>query len=149
MVFGVAVLKEHPLTPGFLTHALDQTGKPHFHLPIGVMSKKKKAIRSEDQRSRSLYIHTTGSINYWRNGKSRYNFYKRLAAILSEKRDVPNSKMIAWIRCRVSFSLLRASAVSIRGARSSATRGPLHEPTELQATEGQLENAQEPKTLTF
>ena len=68
-------------------------------------------------------------------------FYKRLAAMLSEKGDVPYSKMIAWIRCRVSFSLLRASVVSIRGVRSSATRGPLHEPIELQATEGQLENA--------
>ena len=51
------------------------------------------------------------------------------------------STVIAWIRYHVSFSLLRASVMSIRGARSSATKGPLHEPIELQATEGQLENA--------
>ena len=66
-------------------------------------------------------------------------FYKRLAAMLSEKRDVPYSKMMGWIRCRMSFSLLRASVMSIRGTRSSATRGALHEPIELQATEGQLQ----------
>jgi len=31
-----------------------------------------------------------------------------------------------------------ASVMSIRGARSSATKGALHEPIELQAAEGQL-----------
>ncbi len=35
--------------------------------------------------------------------------------------------------------LLRASVMSIRGTRSSATRGALHEPIELQATKGQLQ----------
>ena len=58
--------------------------------------------------------------------------------MLSEKRDVPYSKMISWIHCRMSFSLVRASVMSIRGARSSATKGALHEPIELQAAEGQV-----------
>ena len=81
-----------------------------------------------------LVLSTTGGM-----GRAATTFYKRLAAMLSEKRDVPYSKMIGWIRCRMSFSLLRASVMSIRGTRSSATRGALHEPIELQATEGQLQ----------
>ena len=61
--------------------------------------------------------------------------------MLSEKRDVPYSKMIGWIRCRLSFALLRASIMSVRGARSSANRPAneaLHVPVELQSAEGQL-----------
>ena len=72
-------------------------------------------------------------------GRAATTFYKRLAAMLSEKRDVPYSKMIGWICWRMSFSLVRASVMSIRGARSSANKGALHEPIELQAAEGQLQ----------
>ena len=51
-----------------------------------------------------LVLSTTGGM-----GRAATTFYKRLAAMLSEKRDVPYSKMIGWIRCRMSFSLVRAS----------------------------------------
>ena len=62
-------------------------------------------------------LSTTGGM-----GRAATTFYRRLAAMLSEKRDVPYSKMIGWIRCRLSFGLLRASIMSVRGARSSANR---------------------------
>ena len=61
--------------------------------------------------------------------------------MLSEKRDVPYSTMIGWVRCRLSFALLRASIMSIRGARSSRHRPAeevLLEPVEVQAAEGHL-----------
>ena len=98
--------------------------------------------RQYDQRIREvehstftpLVLSTTGGM-----GRAATTFYKRLAAMLSEKKDVPYSKMIGWICCRMSFSLLRASIMSIRGTRSSAPRGALREPIELQATEGQQE----------
>ena len=45
--------------------------------------------------------------------------YKRLAALIATKRDEPYSTTMGWIRCRLSFSLLRASIMCIRGARSS------------------------------
>ena len=72
--------------------------------------------------------------------------------MLSEKRDVPYYKMIGWIRCRMSFSLVRASVMSIRGARSSANKGALHEPIDLQAAEGQPSHrltTTTPKILTL
>ena len=61
--------------------------------------------------------------------------------MLSEKRDVPYSKMIGWIRCHLNFALLKASIMPVRGARSSAYRpanGALHTPVEIQSAEGQL-----------
>ena len=57
-----------------------------------------------------LVLSTTGGM-----GRAATTFFKRLAAMLSEKRDVPYSKMMGWIRCRPSFALLRASIMSVRG----------------------------------
>ena len=81
--------------------------------------------RQYDQRIRvvehstftPLVLSTTGGM-----GRATTTFYRRLAAMPSEKRDVPYSKMIGWIRCRLSFALLRASIMSVRGARSSTNR---------------------------
>ena len=43
--------------------------------------------------------------------------YKRLTALLSTKRDQPYSLVIAWLRCHLSFSLLRSAITCLRGAR--------------------------------
>ena len=52
--------------------------------------------------------------------------------MISEKRNTEYSQTVNWIRCKLSFALLRASIISIRGARSSrqhavseATQGPI------------------------
>ena len=83
-----------------------------------------------------LVMSTTGGM-----GKAASTFYKRLASMLSEKRDVSYGKTMNWIRCRLSFALLRASIMSIRGARSSrrhpATEGTLG-PIDLQLAEGRI-----------
>ena len=52
-------------------------------------------------------------------GRAATAFYKRLASMISDKRDVPYGTANNWIRCRLSFALLRASITSIRGVRSS------------------------------
>ena len=46
-------------------------------------------------------------------------FYKRLAARLAEKWEQPYSSTIAWLRCRLTFFLLRSAIQCIRGVRSS------------------------------
>ena len=48
--------------------------------------------------------------------------YKRLASMLAQKRDQTYSSTIAWLRCALSFALLRSSIQCIRGARSAAGR---------------------------
>ena len=74
-------------------------------------------------------------------GRAATTFYKRLASMISEKRNTEYSQTVNWIRCKLSFALLRSSIMSIRGARSSrhhaayeTTQGPI----DLQLTEGQI-----------
>lgn len=47
-------------------------------------------------------------------------FLKRLASLISAKRGEQYSVTLNWIRCCVSFSLLRSALLCIRGSRSSA-----------------------------
>ena len=46
-------------------------------------------------------------------------FYKRLASLLAEKWDQQYSSTARWLRCRLSFSLLRSAIRTLRGSRSS------------------------------
>ena len=81
-----------------------------------------------------LFLSTTGSM-----GRAATTFFKRLASMVAEKRDLPYAVTLNWMRCRLSFALLRASIISIRGARSSrhqpATAFPIDD---LQLAEGHL-----------
>ena len=52
-------------------------------------------------------------------GKQATTFYKCLASMLSDKWDQPYTSTLCWLRCRISFSLLRSAIQCIRGARSS------------------------------
>ena len=47
------------------------------------------------------------------------HFYNRLADKISEKRNISNSRGRAWIRTKLSFSLLRSTHLLIRGSRST------------------------------
>ena len=53
----------------------------------------------------------------------RHNFDRRclacMATLLADKWDCHYSKTLCWLRCRLSFSLLRSSIQALRGARSS------------------------------
>lgn len=56
-------------------------------------------------------------------GPAATAFLKRLASRLAEKRDIPYSQVAGWLRCRLSFALLRCSILCLRGAR--AVRAPV------------------------
>lgn len=45
-------------------------------------------------------------------------FYKRLASLLADKRDEPYSVIMGWLRCTLSFLLLRAAIMCVRGTRT-------------------------------
>lgn len=49
-------------------------------------------------------------------------FFKRLASLISEKRNEPYSSVIGWIRCVVSFILLRSALVCVRGTRTKPAK---------------------------
>ena len=42
---------------------------------------------------------------------------KRLASLLSSSRNLPNTVVMGWLRCRLSFCLLRTAILSMRGIR--------------------------------
>ena len=55
-------------------------------------------------------------------GRCATVFYKRLAAMIAEKRNIAYNRIISVIICRLSFALLRSSILYLRGARSSYHR---------------------------
>ena len=84
-----------------------------------------------------LVMSATGGI-----GRAGTTFYRRLASMISEKRNTKYGQTLNWIRCKLSFALLRAAITSVRGARSSRyhaaseiTLGPI----DLQLAEGFIE----------
>ena len=49
-------------------------------------------------------------------------FYKKLASMIATKHNKAYSKTLNWMRCRISFSLLRSAVMCLRGSRSSRGR---------------------------
>ena len=49
---------------------------------------------------------------------------KRIAAALCEKRDLPKSVVTGWLRCRLSFALLRTTLLCVRGTRARRSVEP-------------------------
>ena len=113
------------------------------HGPLSSIYRKheQEKRREYDQRVREiehatftpLVFSTTGGM-----GQAATTFYRRLASMLAEKRDISYSTALNWIRCRLSFALLRASIMSIRGARSSRHHPATECPIDLQLAEGHL-----------
>ena len=55
-------------------------------------------------------------------GRRARCFYSSLAEIISQKKQQPRSHVVAWMRCRLSFSLLRSALLCLRGTRLSAPK---------------------------
>ena len=61
-----------------------------------------------------LVLSTTGGL-----GHEAITFYKRLADLISSKQQKPYSNVMCWLRCRLSFAILRSAIMCVRGSRSS------------------------------
>ena len=71
--------------------------------------------------------------------KQATTFYKRLASMLADKWGQTYSATLCWLRCRISFSLLRSAIQCIRGARSSrGSPDREHHPIDLVNSESEL-----------
>ena len=51
-------------------------------------------------------------------GKAATVFYKRLAALLAQKRHQPYSTTMGWLCTALSFALLRSTVLCLRGSRT-------------------------------
>ena len=66
--------------------------------------------------------------------------YKRLAELIAQRRKSEYGITLAWMRCTLSFALIRSAVVairSIRGSRSASNRNP-DANIELGYSEGRL-----------
>ena len=66
-----------------------------------------------------LVFSTTGGLN-----KETTIAYRRLAELLATKRGTEYVTTLAWMRCTISFALLRSAISCIRGSRASSHRIP-------------------------
>ena len=89
------------------------------------MKNERDKRRAYDQRIREvehgsfspLVFSTAGGM-----GPTASVVYKRIASMLSQKYDQAYSKTLHWIRCKLSYSLLRSAIMCLRGARLSIHR---------------------------
>ena len=80
-----------------------------------------------------LVFSTTGGM-----GPSALTFYRRLADLLGERRNTPFNVIIAWMRTCLSFALLRASIMCLRGSRVRRTVPWNDLPADVVVCEGRL-----------
>ena len=73
-------------------------------------SYEQRIIEVEHGSSTPLVFSASGSM-----GRSAAIFYRRLAAQLAEKRNEPYPVTMGWLRCHISFSLVRLAILCIRG----------------------------------
>ena len=115
----------------------------HQPIPTCYRRHENTKKRAHEQRVREvehgsftpLVLSLTGGM-----GSAATVCYKRLASLIAQKRDQPYSRTMAWVRCSLSFALLRSSIQCIRGARSSIGRmgRELLPPVDLVTSEAKL-----------
>ncbi len=131
--FDVRIFNPH--APSNRQQSLPSTYKKH----------EREKIRAYEQRVREvehgsftpLVMSASGGC-----GNAASVCYKRLASMLAEKWDQPYSKTLNWMRCKLSFALIRSAIQSIRGARSAGGHAQLHKqaqlPTDLMIAESKI-----------
>lgn len=101
----------HPNAPSYRQSSLPALYRRHE------LIKKREygdRVRLVEQASFTpLIFSSTGGM-----GKEAKVFYQRLANLLSTRQNAKYSTTLAWIRCTLSFSLLRSAVMCIRGSRS-------------------------------
>ena len=73
---------------------------------------EQRIIEVEHGSFTPLVFSTTGGME-----RQSTIFYSRLASLLAKKRHQPYCTTMGWLRCHLSFSLLRSSILCIRGSR--------------------------------
>ena len=102
----------HPNTPSNSSRSLSAAYKKHE-------DEKKRTygqhiLEIERAVFTPLVLTTTGGMR-----REAQTFYKRLADLLSQKREMAYSSLMRWLRCKTSFAILRSAVMCIRGSRSS------------------------------
>ena len=92
-----------------------------LQLPSAYRKHEREKQLKYEQRIREVELGSFTPLIFSTSGgmsRSTTVAFKRLAAILASKRDQPYSTVMSWLRCHLSFSLLRSAITCLRGARS-------------------------------
>ena len=123
----------------FDTRIFDPMARSHRDLPLEAAHRRNESektrayeerIQNVDQGSFTPLVFTTSG----GMGPRARAFYSRLAEVMAEKKKQPRSSVVAWMRCRLSFSLLRSALLCLRGTRSSTRRSMVEANMDFEAT---------------
>ena len=120
----------------FLTHTHTPTVLSPWQPATEGMRRKRRAydkhVREVEHECFSpLVFSASGSM-----GPTARIVYKKLTAMIASKHNQSYSQTMNWLRCRLSFSLLRSSIMCLRGTRFS-----VHHPAHTQIQEAAIEQA--------
>ena len=100
----------HPNSPSYINKDIRQVYRSHE------MEKKRtyneRIIEVEKGSFTPIVVSTFGGM-----GQEAEKFHKRLAQLISEKRNEPYSCVVNYIRTRLRFTLLKSVLTSLRGVR--------------------------------
>ena len=106
----------------FDIRVFDPVAPSHAHQSLDTALSNQENEKRRQYEDRILHVeHTSFNPLVFTIGGGMSNctkkFVSRLGKMLAEKRLQPKSIVSSWIRCRVSFSLLRSAARCLRGTR--------------------------------
>ena len=102
----------HPNASSYLDTSPDELFRRHERQKQ--LEYEERIVNVEHGSFCPLVFTTNGAV-----GPLCNRFLQRLSALLSDKEHAEYSTTMAWIRCRVSFALLRNAVMCIRGSRST------------------------------
>ena len=99
-----------PMAACYRNNSLEAAHKRNEH---DKTRKYEERVQNVDQGSFTPLVFTT----FGGMGPMAKCFYSTLAEKIAEKKHQPRNKIITWMRCRLSFSLLRSALLCLRGTR--------------------------------
>ena len=98
--------------------------RSYCNMPIMDLLKMQEKTKSREYRERIIGVEhgdfspliftTSGAI-----GPQATLVLKRMAEKISERQSLPRSVVAGWLRCRLSFGLLRTTLLCVRGTRKN------------------------------
>jgi hypothetical protein len=121
----------HPLAPRLAGTTLKQSH--HIHESEKRRAYNQRILQVEQGTFTPLVFTTAGGMSNECN-----RFYSRLATLISEKRGESKASTTTWLRCRISFSLLRSAILCMRGSRTMRPKYEISTSSDLVGQEAQL-----------
>ena len=105
----------HPNSPSYLEDSTEKLYKKHEN--IKKTAYNKRVIEVEHGSFTPLVFSTSGGM-----GKEALKYHKRLAALIASKRNESYGDVMAYIRRKLRFSILRTSLIAVRGTRKPISK---------------------------